>query len=129
MKKILIFSAYGTDVPDVIAKIQSRNAENIRTGKIIEEIEAITTITWFSNQKEMIDCVKANPDALYHLEGTDIYVGWNEKRKCWAFVSIVEIDETQKWIIDEYDGAESIRKLPEYELVNAELNLYAEKSV
>lgn len=126
MKKILLFSGYGTDVPDVIAKIQSRIG-NSRTGKIIDEIEAITTTRWFSNEKEMIDYVKENHDALCRLEGTNSYVGWSERTKRWTFVSIIEIDETQKWIIDEYDGTEAIRKLPEYELVDAELNLYAEK--
>lgn len=124
MKKVLIFSGYGSAVPDIITKMY----DNKRTGEIIDKIEAMATTKWFSNTKALYDCVKENPDVLYRIHGTNSYVGWNKQVKIAQQVSIIEIDETKKWIIEEYDGAEFIRKLPEYELVDTELNLYAEKT-
>lgn len=127
MKKVLLFSNYGSVVPDIVKKIQNGIGDNSRTGPVIDAIEAIATDKCFSDSETLYDILKENPDKLYHIQNTDNYIGWCENIRNVAHVSIVEIDETKKWLVWEYDGAEDICELPEFELVDPKLNIYAEK--
>lgn len=137
MKKCLIFADWGSIVPDTLAKIIEefcRLGLSIRKGEIINKIEAEAITKNFNGPQDIYKTCAQNPDKIYKLTddahkipNTDIYVGYRRQTHTFATVHIVSIDETKKWVIDEYDGAESIRELPEYELADSELNIYKEK--
>lgn len=130
MKKYLIFYGYGTDIPDAVAKIIKECKDkglNTRTGEIIDRIETEAVTETINTQEDLLRLCTENPDKIFNLYDSGVYAGLCGQTGRFSTATIVPIDETKKWIIDEYDGSESIRELPEYELADAELNIYRER--
>ena len=55
-----------------------------------------------------------------------LYVN-NENAGCIDRYELIDVDTSKKWYIEEYDGAESVVYLDDYECENEELNFYSIK--
>lgn len=135
MKKIAIFSSFGTRIPLVVAKEMARIGKEFPQSRYGEIIDFIERIAEPITKAELSDVLLAkNVDKLYKV--TD-YVSANSNLTCEQYygindmnisacVMVYQIDETKKYIISDYDGAEGIRLLPEYKCIDSTLNLWDE---
>ena len=135
MKKIAIFSSFGTRVPLVVSKEMKRIGKKFPQNRYGEIVDFIEKIAEPITKAELSDVLLAkNADKLYKVTDyishdsnltCDMYYGIGENNIS-ACVLIYHIDETKKYIISDYDGAEGIRPIPEYKCIDSTLNLWDE---
>lgn len=133
--KVLLFTGYGGwDATPQMKKILNKYEEKGirgRIGEIVDYVEnnhvVYPTICKlpemekeFKNNKELIvkfEDIQKNGYQKYTVYNDIGYSGT-------VTFSIVEVDTTRPWTIEEYDGAEYIQYLDENKLVDEELNYY-----
>lgn len=131
-KKIIVFSNYGGLMPDVVTdafdKTESMLTNRSNQG-IIEKLKKnavlfdsnIHTEAWF----------KKNPKTLVFYsesdDGKKDYLGYNKGHNMICHVSIVTVDTSKGWYIEEYDGAEEIKYVNDMVCVDKELNYWVRK--
>jgi hypothetical protein len=124
--KVLLFTRYGgcTATPQMKEILNKYKGIRGRIGEIVDYVENNHVVydasQYFDAQKE----AKNNKELIIKI--SDVYIVWNENISSTAPFSIVEVDTTRPWTIEEYDGAEYIEYLDENKLVDEELN-YHEK--
>lgn len=86
------------------------------------DFNSITNLTLYQYLEQ-------NPNAIVLVRACeDKYYGWCDKYKFITGFTIKEIDpEHKRYIMTEYDGAECIKELPQYKLVDRNCSLYCEK--
>lgn len=132
----LIFNSYGGRVPDVVMKRmikglefpQSRFDQSIINYIKTNAIEYNTEVhndKWFEKHRDAIVRVD------YGSEGMCKYLGFstddNGKYGIIAGVSIKDIDISRRWTMEEYDGAEIIKYLDDYECRFVDVNYWVRK--
>lgn len=137
MKKIMLFTSYGTRIPFAIADEMKRLGKEYpesRHGEIIDFIEKIAEPIM---QRELSDIeISKQPNKLFKVidhkssgfswePEYDLYYGCDEHNTA-AAVKVYHIDETEQHIITDYDGAEGIKAVPKYKCIDSTLNLWAE---
>lgn len=139
--KVLLYSNYGSVIPkEMLRKITSRtdycSLEFRSSSQIIEKLENLCTTSignmsyddieqWISTHKGEVFS-----SGLGEAELSVKYSYVMEKLKEVNVVSftIQEVDTSRPWTIEEYDGAEYIKYLDGYELVDSECNYYKKKA-
>lgn len=131
-KKIIVFSNYGGLAPDVVIGALDKKVSmlsNRSNQGIIEKLEKgavlfdsnIHTEAWF----------KKNCGALvfYSESGDDKkdYLGYNKEHNMICHVSIVSVDTSKGWYIDEYDGAEEVKYIKDMVCADKELNYWVRR--
>lgn len=136
MMKMVLFTNYGGIIPDALKamlKPESEYPYSSRYGEIVDKIESTAKTLELNDGSTAYDVqntIKSNPDTIFRIVSATIlpgetlhYAGWNAETRVMATFDIVEIDETKRWTITEYDGAERIVELS-YKQINPELNLW-----
>lgn len=133
--KVLLFTAYGgyaatPQMKEILSKYENKGIRG-RIGEIVDYVEnnhvLYPTIyklseieKEFENNKELI--VKFEDLQKHGYQKYMIYrdIGYSGI----TTFSIVDVDTTRPWTIEEYDGAEYIQYLDENKLIDKELNYY-----
>ena len=130
MEKAIIFSNYGLDgiTPEMQEIMKKHFGIRSRMGEIIEYVENHAVMAdEFLSEVELLRYLKNDPNAIVcRRPGKEYQV----QRQDWIMpstFSIIEIDTSRPWTIDEYDGAESVKYLDEIDLVDEDLNYYEER--
>ena len=122
---------YNPAVPDIIKTLSknnrpaNRNNYQILDQNFIKLIEAESEDIPGIKDEALYDKVKENKNKLYKLQrigDIDIYVGWCSDTNGIATLDIQEYDETKQWLLTEYDGSFSIKKIKLHHIGN---NIYA----
>lgn len=119
--KVLIFSGFGSSgYPKHISEqIKETNFPESRCGSIIEILELYPDKSNIDNLQEKYNSLQIG-EVLRNKN--KFYFG---KKPYNISCSIVEVDTSKRWTIDEYDGAEGIKYL-EPICVSKELNYWKE---
>lgn len=125
-KKFIVFSDYGGFVPDVLKPLMfdgNNFVKNRYNEKIISFIEsnARTDIfpcgcKYFEEHKDVIGAKETNNGTCYYAYSSD-------KRYVTNF-DIVELEDGKQYTLSEYDGAEYLEEVPEYECIDSDINLW-----
>lgn len=134
--KILLFTGYGgyADTPQM-RKILNKYNNGIRgrIGEIVNYVENNHVLYHSSQFIEAEKELKNNRELIVKFEDIQKsedhqhYSLWNKNLHGCSSFSIVDVDITRPWTIEEYDGAEYIEYLDEHKLVDEELNYYEKK--
>lgn len=133
MIKVAIYSGYGmpamtNDMKKLIednkglslVELRMKLAEHIesRVGcmseLLSEDMKAMET--WFKCQPEMF--LRVDEKSENHT----LYACWDCEEKRIKTISVVNVDETRRWGISEYDGAESVKYFKEPKVIDAKYN-------
>lgn len=130
--KILLFTGYGggAATPQMKEILNKYSGIRARIGEIVDYVENNHVLYHSSNFIKAEKELKNNKELIIKFEDTQKY----EDRQTYAVhstsfygtasFSIVDVDTTRPWTIEEYDGAEYIQYLDEHKLVDEELNYY-----
>ena len=132
--KVLLFTGYGEAAytPKMKEIMDSyKNSICKRAGFIIEYIESNCEV--YIDEKSMMKALEKNNKDYEKIVSCKsfpgVYCCLNPTSRT-TFVSsfsIVDVDITRLWTIEEYDGSEYIQYLDDYKLVDKELNYYEKK--
>lgn len=127
--RFLLFTGYGlSDVPECLKSIlrKSKFPEN-RTGEIIDYLDKNAVHLEASTSEDVYKLkgyLKKNPEKIAKLKlnyKKDLYAYYDKQLKDTNTFSVVDVDISIPWTIDEYDGAEGIQYL-NLKIINKELN-------
>lgn len=131
-KKIIVFSNYGGLMPDVVVdafdKTESMLANRSNQG-IIEKLKKnavlfdsnIHTEAWFKKNPKTLVLYSESGD------GKKDYLGYNKEHNMICHVSIVVVDTSRGWYIEDYDGAEEIQYVNDMVCVDKEINYWVRR--
>lgn len=132
--KVLVFSGYGGDPSTEKMKeiMKKQNGVRSRVGDIVDYIEK-TCVLWDSlgGITQVKAATKENPNLIVDsgqviiddVLGKRYYV-WDKKYASLSNFSILEVDSSRPWTIEEYDGAEYVAYLDEKKMYDEELNYW-----
>lgn len=133
--KVLLFTGYGgyAATPQMKEILEKYDGIYSRIGEIVDYVENNHVVydvsQYFEVEKELKK--KNNKELIIKFEDNkkhDNYQKYaiynNIKYSNFSTFSIVEVDITRPWTIEEYDGAEYIQYLDENKLIDKELNYY-----
>ena len=127
-KKIIVFSNYGGLAPDVVTDALDKKESMLSNRSnqcIIEKLEKNAVL--FDSNIHIEAWFKKNCKTLvFYSESGDKkdYLGYNKNHNMICHVSIVTVDTSRKWCIEEYDGAEEIQYIEDMVCVDKELNYW-----
>lgn len=131
-KKIIVFSNYGGLAPDVVIGALDKKVSmlsNRSNQGIIEKLEKNAVV--FDSNIHTEAWFKKNCEALvfYSESGDDKkdYLGYNKEHNMICHVSIVSVDTSKRWYIDEYDGAEEVQYIKDMICADKELNYWVRR--
>ena len=127
--KVLLFSGYGgyACTKAMLDIMKKHNNIRSRFGEIVEYVENNCVDYNRYDYEEAYKAMKNNKDLIvrYVLGNNECrYSVWDNNINNPACFSIVDVDTTRPWTIEEYDGAEYIKYLDERKLVDEELNYW-----
>lgn len=129
--KILLFTGYSgcAYTADMLKIMKKYNGIRGRIGEIVEYVENNCVEYYAADYVKASDAMKNNKDLIvkYKMPLEDQYAVWDANMHHPAFFSIVDVDTSRPWTIEEYDGAESVRYLDERKCIDEELNYWSEK--
>ena len=132
-KKIIVFSNYGGLAPDVVIGALDKKVSmlsNRSNQGIIEKLEKNAVV--FDSNIHTEAWFKKNCEALvfYSESGDDKkdYLGYNKEHNMICHVSIVSVDTSKRWYIDEYDGAEEVQYIKDMVCADKELNYWVRRA-
>ena len=130
--KVLLFTSYGANTvtpamgnfmkryKGMLCRINTELIEYIENNSVVYEdinhIEYDKFMKLISDDSETIVTFKNHPN---------IYYVYNKECNYVSNFSIVEVDTTRPWTIEEYDGAEGIKYLDDMVCVDKELNYWS----
>lgn len=130
--KILLFTSFGGLVPDFVRKFWNETGDKSRFGKIIDKIEdsaivdlANVTSANLRNNPNAIYCHRRHTEYAPSVNSVTTYIGWCSFSDNITSVDIVDYDETKRYVISRYDGAESLECLDDYVCVDEEHNIWS----
>lgn len=132
--KVLLFTNYGSDTrtPKMIEIMNKNGGYTIkgRTGEVIEYIESnCVEYEQISNDNiiEIKQKMRENHELIFTFKNFQgKYYAYNSNTHDSDSFSIVDVDITRPWTIEDYDGSEGIKYLDEWTLVDKEMNYYKE---
>lgn len=127
--KVLLWSSYGKSIPIGILKKVTNRVDycslSFRTDTDI--LCDLISLASERSKGDNIERLKIQKGLLY-IEYTDTdvldFLWYDDALEDITSFSIVDVDTTRPWTIDEYDGAEYIKYLDTYTLENESLNFY-----
>ena len=127
LKKVLIFSSFGLNscTPEMEKILNKKRCPQNRVGEIIDYLEH--KAVFMENDFDKIqDYLKKDKNNLVKIEdkGRDIYIIWDDNVHWTSSFTIKEVDISRPWTIEDYDGAERIHYLDDFELIDSQLNYY-----
>ena len=146
--KLAVFSSYGSHMPTVVRGFieyscskdenESFNKKRIKVAEFVNKhavpFEKFSnnrdeyTQEWFFNHPStLVETQRTEKVFDEHIKSIQTFTGYSTELKGPCSFSVYDIDTSVPWIFTEYDGSESIERLPEYELVDEELNLFKRK--
>ena len=124
---VLIFNGYGSPVmSDRLRKLLLIDKVSFPLNRIIteERLEKIKQkageVLDYSRNKSLKEQCQESENKLIRFSDNQFYF-YNENSKGLHPFSIVEVDTSRPWKIEEYDGAEYIQYL-DYVVINEEIN-------
>ena len=141
MIEIVIFSSYGGMIPESLRKVMTANKnlsiveQRMKAAKYVKShSENISELIhnsnngycyshWCEQNSDKFAIIDEFP--VREIKGKTLthYLFWDKENEQTFSLSIVEIDETKRWKITNYDGAESISYFDEPKLIDAKYNL------
>lgn len=130
--KVLLFTSYGgyAATPRMKEILNKYKGIYSRIGEIVDYVENNHILCHSSKHIEVEKELKNNSELIIKYEdiqrfkGCQIYKVYSTDVYGTSSFSIVEVDTTRPWTIEEYDGAEYIQYLDENKLIDKELNYY-----
>jgi hypothetical protein len=130
--KVLLFTGYGgyAATPQMRKILEKYDGIYSRIGEIVDYVENNHVLYHSSHFIEAESELKNNRELIIKFEDTQrykdrqSYVVYDANLYGTASFSIVDVDTTRPWTIEEYDGAEYIQYLDENKLIDKELNYY-----
>lgn len=141
MIEIVIFSSYGGIIPESLRKVMATNKnlsiveQRIKAAEYVKShSEDISKLVHNSNNGYCYShWCEQNPDkfaiidefSFREIKGKALthYLFWDKKNEQTFSLSIAKIDETKRWKITNYDGAEGVSYFDEPKLIDAKYNL------
>ena len=132
--KVLICTGYGPNplTPKMLEIANKYEGVRTRIGEIVKYVEK-TAVPWeeFESLEAIGKAAKENHDLIVDagewqldgLKGRNYYT-YGDRLSNLSQFSIIEVDISRPWAIEEYDGSESIMYLDEKKLQDAELNYW-----
>lgn len=141
--KVLTYGSYGGSIPDAVLNFlkEKKSANGISRDMHISQDLVALVESFQTNLLQDEETIRSNPDKLYLHKVTcepdgirrTYFYGWAspDEFRVGGVIAQVCVNEYQegkvKTIITEYDGAESLALLPEFEPVDGAFGLYRRK--
>lgn len=132
--KVLLFTNYGSDTrtPKMIEIMNKNGGYTIkgRTGEVIDYIENNCEVYKEMDYNILLEIkqrMRENHELIFTFKNFQgKYYAYNSNTHDSDKFSIVDVDITRPWTIEDYDGSEGIKYLDEWTLVDKDMNYYKE---
>lgn len=143
-KKFVVFTSYGGNIPNVLLSFlkqtpfpQSRYSDDlisfIENNALELTEEEINAFNWEENPNAIVKFKPIKKPIEPDYESYDRYYSYHKCTDRFDGIdgvcgfAVVGFDTNKKWILQEYDGCESLCPLPEPVVRDPEINLYEYK--
>lgn len=133
MINVALFTSYGfiTDnklIRDILNdKSMSVVEKRMKIAELVENNSVTTEDIGCNSMNDLKNYFSKNENEFLISDYDDMFLVYDSELECFKTITVVEVDEKRPWTIDEYDGAESVKYIDNYVLIDEKYNLYVER--
>lgn len=132
--KVLLFTGYGANTVTPAMKeimLKYKGIKMCTCNELIEYVENSCVVYEDYNKikyDEFTKLIRSNYEKIVTFKtNPNVYYVYDRENHYVSIFSIIEVDTTRPWTIEEYDGSESIKYLDDMVCVDKELNYWSVK--